>query len=86
LKNNQGGNKVKQKMGLVICGVMVLLVGCASSQSPSSVNQLQIKVAQLERKLEDKESEVSFLKKRMEDLEDDFDAMGTFFREFLWKG
>lgn len=74
----QGRSQVSQKMGWVICLSVFVLGGCATTQSSSNVNQLQIKVAQLERKLEDKDTEIVTLKKRIGDLEDDFDAMGPY--------
>lgn len=60
-------------------GILVVVVsvsaGCASTRPAASNNQLQIKVAQLERKLDDKEMEITTLTKRLDALEDDFDTM-----------
>jgi murein L,D-transpeptidase YcbB/YkuD len=58
-----------------ILGLAFLASGCASTQPPSTLNQLQIKVAQLERKIEDKDEELTSLKKRVEDIEDDLDGL-----------
>ena len=45
-----------------------VIAGCASSQQPSAVNQLQIKVAQLERKVEEKDQEISDLRDSMDQM------------------
>lgn len=54
---------------MLIIAVM-FAAGCASTRQPSAVNQLQIKVAQLERKLEEKDQEIS-------DLRDSVDQMNN---------
>lgn len=62
----------------LLAGILVsvfLVSGCASTQPPAVLNQLQIKVAQLERKIEDKDAELTSLKKRVEDIEDDLDGL-----------
>ena len=52
---------------LVLIGI-VFLAGCATTQQPNAVNQLQIKVAQLERKMEEKDQEISDLKDTVDQL------------------
>jgi peptidoglycan hydrolase-like protein with peptidoglycan-binding domain len=54
-----------QFLVLVVSGLF--LAGCATTQ-PTAVNQLQIKVAQLERKLEEKDQEVTDLRDQLDDV------------------
>lgn len=53
---------------LIVLAVVTMLAGCATTQQPSSMNQLQIKVAQLENKLEQKDQEIEDLKYQIKDL------------------
>ncbi len=55
---------------MMVLMLAVLAAGCATTSQPSAVSQLQIKVAQLERKLEEKDQEIS-------DLRDSVDQMST---------
>ena len=48
--------------------VLFLLAGCATTQQPSTVNALQIKVAQLENKLEEKDQQINALQDQVRDL------------------
>ena len=48
--------------------LVVLVAGCATSRQPSAVNQLQIKVAQLERNIEEKDQEITDLRGQVEQL------------------
>ena len=52
-------------MGVVTA---VFLSGCAATQQPTAVNQLQIRVAQIERQLEQYDQDVADLKYSVEDL------------------
>lgn len=45
-----------------------LLAGCATTQQPTAVNQLQIRVAQIERQLDRYDQDVTELKYSVEDL------------------
>lgn len=65
----------KNLWAVILVTVSFVSVGCASTRPATSNNQLQIKVAQLERKLEDREMEITTLAKRLDVLEDDFDTM-----------
>ncbi len=53
---------------LLVLTVVILFAGCATTQQPSSMNQLQIKVAQLENKLEQKDQEIEDLKYQIKDI------------------
>lgn len=55
------------KLILGLWGI-VFLMGCATTSQPSEVNRLQIKLAQLERQLDEKDQEISDLKNDMQDL------------------
>lgn len=48
--------------------LVVLVAGCATSRQPSAVNQLQIKVAQLERNIEEKDQEITDLRGQVDQL------------------
>jgi len=53
---------------LCIVALAIIFSGCAMTQKATPVNHLQIKVAQLERRLEDREEEMSELKYAVERL------------------
>lgn len=53
---------------LILLFIVAMCVGCASSQPPSQVGNLSIKVTQLERKLKDKDEEIDQLKYSVSDL------------------
>jgi peptidoglycan hydrolase-like protein with peptidoglycan-binding domain len=55
---------------LMVGAMAVLLTGCATTmgQNKSSVDQMQIKVADLEKKVEEKDSEIVDLKYQVKDL------------------
>ena len=48
--------------------LVVFVAGCATSRQPSALNQLQIKVAQLERNIEEKDQEIADLKGQVDQL------------------
>ncbi|MCK5013259.1 MAG: peptidoglycan-binding protein [Candidatus Omnitrophica bacterium] len=54
----------------LIIGVVLVgsLVGCATTQKPTTVNQLQIRVAQVESRLDDRERDAAELKYAVEEL------------------
>lgn len=58
--------------------VIFLLSGCISTQSPSSLNQLQIKVAQLERKVQERDAAIETLKTEMQDLSNQVEDIESF--------
>jgi murein L,D-transpeptidase YcbB/YkuD len=59
------GESMVQFLVLVMSGLF--LAGCATTQ-PTAVNQLQIKVAQLERKLEEKDQEITDLRDQLDEV------------------
>ena len=73
-------------MNLRICLSLIAVVflsGCVTTQSPTELNNLQIKVSQLERTVDERNQEVSDLKYEVEDLkkqvesQDDSRAVAT---------
>ena len=52
-----------------------VLVGCASTRQPSEMSRLQITVAQLEKKIEDKDQEIIDLKDQVQELSSQVDNM-----------
>ncbi len=66
------------KSNIIITFLAVgLLSGCSAVTQPTAMNQLQIKVSQLERKLEDRDEEVAVLKEEVEDLSSQLDSTDT---------
>lgn len=53
---------------LMVGALMMLLSGCVTTQGKSNVDQLQIKVVDLEKKLEERDSEIIDLKYQVKDL------------------
>ena len=53
---------------LLIAMLSFTLVGCATTQSKTSLDQLQVKVVELEQKLEEKDTEIVDLKYEVKDL------------------
>lgn len=53
---------------LMVGALMMVLSGCVTTQSKSNVDQLQIKVVDLEKKLEERDSEIIDLKYQVKDL------------------
>lgn len=53
---------------LMIGGLAMLLTGCVTTQNKSSMDQLQIRVVDLEKKLEERDSEIVDLKYQIKDL------------------
>jgi murein L,D-transpeptidase YcbB/YkuD len=49
-------------------GLALVLTGCVTTQSKSSTDQLQIRVADLEKKVEEKDAEIIDLKYQVKDL------------------
>ena len=58
-------------------GLAVLLTGCATAQKPSALNNLQIKVSQMEKTLEEKDQEILDLKDQLQDLSSQIDNLGA---------
>lgn len=48
--------------------LVIFVAGCATSRQPSAINQLQIKVAQLERNIEEKDQEITDLRGQVDQL------------------
>ena len=55
----------------------MLLTGCATTQKPSAINNLQIKVAQMEKTLEEKDQEILDLKDQVQDLSSQIDNVSA---------
>lgn len=53
---------------LLIGGLAMMLTGCVTTQNKSSMDQLQIRVVDLEKKLEERDSEIVDLKYQVKDL------------------
>lgn len=53
---------------LMIGALTMVLSGCVTTQNKSNVDQLQIKVVDLEKKLEERDSEIIDLKYQLKDL------------------
>ena len=53
---------------LMIGGLAMLLTGCVTTQNKSGVDQLQIRVVDLEKKVEERDSEIVDLKYQIKDL------------------
>ena len=54
---------------MVMVGALAFLItGCATTQNKTSMDQMQIKVADLEKKVEEKDSEIVDLKYQVKDL------------------
>ena len=53
---------------LMIGGLAMLLTGCVTTQNKSNVDQLQIRVVDLEKKVEERDSEIVDLKYQIKDL------------------
>lgn len=53
---------------LLIGGLAMMLTGCVTTQNKSSMDQLQIRVVDLEKKLEERDSEIVDLKYQIKDL------------------
>ena len=53
---------------LMIGGLAMLLTGCVTTQGKSNVDQLQIRVVDLEKKVEERDSEIVDLKYQIKDL------------------
>ena len=51
--------------------VLISFAGCATTQQPNEISKLQIKVAQLEKKVEDRDQEISDLKYEIQRIGDD---------------
>jgi len=52
----------------MIGGLAMLLTGCVTTQNKSGVDQLQIRVVDLEKKIEERDSEIVDLKYQIKDL------------------
>lgn len=52
----------------MIGGLAMLLTGCVTTQNKSSMDQLQIRVVDLEKKLEERDSEIVDLKYQIKDI------------------
>ena len=53
---------------LMIGGLAMVLTGCVTTQNKSNVDQLQIRVVDLEKKVEERDSEIVDLKYQIKDL------------------
>lgn len=53
---------------LMIGGLAMLLTGCVTTQNKSNVDQLQIRVVDLEKKIEERDSEIVDLKYQIKDI------------------
>ena len=64
---------------LGILAVSLFLIGCASTtQSPTAVNRLQIQVAQLERKLENRDKAIGELQSQVHDMSSELNEIKTY--------
>ncbi len=52
----------------IILILVVFIAGCTTTRQPSAINQLQIKVAQLERNIDEKDQEISDLRTQIDQL------------------
>ncbi len=55
--------------------VSVFLAGCTTTREPSQLSQLEIKVAQLERRVKDRDEEIEQLKYDVKDLSAQYDGV-----------
>ena len=60
---------------LLMIVTATFLVGCATTRQPSEMSKLQITVAQLEKKIDDKDQEISELKDQVQELTSQVDNM-----------
>ena len=58
-------------------GLVIFLTGCVTAQKPSALNNLQIKVAQMEKTLEEKDQEILDLKDQVQDLSSQIDNVSA---------
>ncbi len=62
---------------LMIGSLALVLTGCVTTQGKSSTDQLQIRVADLEKKVEERDSEIVDLKYQVKDLAGRVDSSGS---------
>lgn len=65
----------KKYLGLFM---LIVLTGCATTQDPTDINKLQIKVAQLERKLEERDQQINEMRYEIKDLSVQVDDGGSY--------
>ncbi|MCA9409030.1 MAG: peptidoglycan-binding protein [Candidatus Omnitrophica bacterium] len=58
--------------------MLIVLTGCATTQDPTDINKLQIKVAQLERKLEERDQQINEMRYEIKDLSVQVDDGGSY--------
>ena len=52
----------------------LFFIGCAAAQSPSALNQMQIKIAQLERRIDERDEEIKDLKDQIQGVQNDVET------------
>jgi peptidoglycan hydrolase-like protein with peptidoglycan-binding domain len=63
--------------GIVVLMFAVLLTGCATTQKPTAMNQLEIRVAQIETQLDEQDQDVTELKYAVETLTSNVEQMSS---------
>ena len=53
---------------------LLFFVGCSATQSPSALNQMQIKIAQLERRVDERDEEIKDLKDQIQGVQNDVET------------
>ena len=60
---------------IILMCTVIIAAGCSATQPPSTVNNLQIKVAQLERKLDERDHEIENLRYELRNLNVQVDSV-----------